>query len=412
MALNQTKGMYQTLKAYFTMVENELGHMDNFGPYPYASVFGGEVCKFAYYIAATDDRLDERERVYINEITGYAESTQSMIDMMKQSGVVMDEDRERFAQTPFKCLEIALLADSVYKDRGQESDLLKMTLTFFILLGTDLMSVDGQVTSEEQAALQAIVDTMQIVAEKAYNDNEEEEPEKNNEDDEAAEEPLEEETEKIPEEAAEIEEEEQEQELEPENSLDEKQTDEYTQDVLSMSVEDIVAEVNDIEKSTDISKGLELSIGENGASYIALNLPADKRTLICSELADKDVPVLFVGNTICASYDNHIVKKHLLNGECTTKDIAIEVVKSINYSISASAKANSMKIEENEELIEALNCILDISNDLELINNVNDYLEAKKSYLKIVQNEEGEYVVRDANQINHSIEEVLWILSF
>ena len=62
MALQQTKSMYQTLRTYFAMVENDFGKIPDFGPYPYASIFGGEVCKFAYYLAAADGRLDERER--------------------------------------------------------------------------------------------------------------------------------------------------------------------------------------------------------------------------------------------------------------------------------------------------------------------------------------------------------------
>lgn len=81
-------------------------------------------------MAAADGRLDERERLYINEITGYAESVQGMIDSMKQSGVVMSDDREGFAQTPFKCLVIALLADSVYQEAGKDSQILKLALTF------------------------------------------------------------------------------------------------------------------------------------------------------------------------------------------------------------------------------------------------------------------------------------------
>ena len=79
MALSQVKKIYQTLRNYFTVVENDFGHMDEFGPYPYASIFGGETCKFAYYMAAADGRLDERERLYINEITGYFEYVSSNV---------------------------------------------------------------------------------------------------------------------------------------------------------------------------------------------------------------------------------------------------------------------------------------------------------------------------------------------
>lgn len=165
MGLEQIKNIYQTLREYFTTIENDFGKISDFGPYPYASIFGGEVCKFAYYIAASDGKLDDRERIFINRITGYGESREAMIHMMEQTGVVFEKDREQYAKTPFKCILIALVADIRYKELGKSNDYFRMLLTFFVLLGTDLIAIDRQVTKEEEEALQAIVDTMQIVAE-------------------------------------------------------------------------------------------------------------------------------------------------------------------------------------------------------------------------------------------------------
>lgn len=425
MALNQVKSMYQTLRTYFTMVEEDFGHMSVFGPYPYASIFGGEVCKFAYYMAAADGRLDERERLYINEITGYGENTQQMIETMKQSGVVMEEERDRFAQTPFKCLMIALAADAVYKESGRDSDLLKMTLTFFVLLGSDLMSVDGNISPEEQASLQAVVDTMQTIAQEAYLESQKEAAGEESKEEEPAEEaPAEEEPAEEPAKEALAEEAPAEEDPVEEASVDEvssmeeleKAAPEVSNDnapnVLGMSVEEIVAEVNGVEKGIDILKGLELSIGENGASYIALKLPAEKRAMIHPELLDKDVPILFVGNTVCASYEDQIVKKHILKGVCSVKTVAAEVVESMNYSVSASATTNQMKMDSNEALMDVVNDMLGISENTEGLERLNTCLEDKKSALRIVQSENGEYAVRDYNQANHSLEEVLWVLSF
>ena len=451
MALQQTKSMYQTLRTYFAMVENDFGKIPDFGPYPYASIFGGEVCKFAYYLAAADGRLDERERLYINEITGYAESTQAMVDMMKQSGVVLNEDRERFAQTPFTCLVIALIADAAYKEIGQDSDLFKMVLTFFVLLGSDLISIDGQIAPTEQAALQAIVDTMQSVAESAkekncYEMDKQETPVEDTEPEEAEAETSVEEadseeteaeasTEKTESEETEPQEAEPEtpvEEVEPEEALEEKAepeevvtevSDEDVQTVQQaqqpesdmsmpcMSVEDVLAKVNGIEENTDISKGLELSIGENGGSYISLNLMDEQRAMICDELASEAVPVLVVGNMICATYSNQMIKKNLLSGEYSAKKLERNFVDSINQSILASAEENSIKCQENTRLLDIVNCMLSISSDADNMIALNEYLETAKSRLRITQDEMGEWGVRDFNGTKHSMEEVLWVLS-
>ena len=455
MALSQVKKMYQTLRNYFTVIENDFGHMDEFGPYPYASIFGGETCKFAYYMAAADGRLDERERLYINEITGYAESVQGMIDSMKQSGVVMSDDREGFAQTPFKCLVIALLADSVYQEAGKDSQILKLALTFFVLLGTDLMSVDGQISPAEQVSLQSIVDTMQSVAQEAFAGSQPEEskedpadtpsdvaednsavapeetsseaPAETAEDSpfEAAAETAEDASSEAPSEAAEDASSGAPNETTEDSSSEvpaviaeetssEAPADDsgYANAPIFMSVEEIVAEVNAPEKCVSVPQGLELSIGESGASYIAFQLSPAMRALICPELSDNDVPLLLVGNTICASYENQIVKKHLLKGTCTTREMAPEAVTSINRSISSIAEANTVKIEGNENLKEVIHDMLDLSNDSSHVNSLNDHLENQKSHLRIVQRDNGEYAVSDTQQFNHSLEEVLWILSF
>ena len=455
MALSQVKKMYQTLRNYFTVIENDFGHMDEFGPYPYASIFGGETCKFAYYMAAADGRLDERERLYINEITGYAESVQGMIDSMKQSGVVMSDDREGFAQTPFKCLVIALLADSVYQEAGKDSQILKLALTFFVLLGTDLMSVDGQISPAEQVSLQSIVDTMQSVAQEAFAGSQPEEskedpadtpsdvaednsavapeetsseaPAETAEDSpfEAAAETAEDASSEAPSEAAEDVSSGAPNETTEDSSSEvpaviaeetssEAPADDsgYANAPIFMSVEEIVAEVNAPEKCVSVPQGLELSIGESGASYIAFQLSPAMRALICPELSDNDVPLLLVGNTICASYENQIVKKHLLKGTCTTREMAPEAVTSINRSISSIAEANTVKIEGNENLKEVIHDMLDLSNDSSHVNSLNDHLENQKSHLRIVQRDNGEYAVSDTQQFNHSLEEVLWILSF
>ena len=455
MALSQVKKMYQTLRNYFTVIENDFGHMDEFGPYPYASIFGGETCKFAYYMAAADGRLDERERLYINEITGYAESVQGMIDSMKQSGVVTSDDREGFAQTPFKCLVIALLADSVYQEAGKDSQILKLALTFFVLLGTDLMSVDGQISPAEQVSLQSIVDTMQSVAQEAFAGSQPEEskedpadtpsdvaednsavapeetsseaPAETAEDSpfEAAAETAEDASSGAPSEAAEDSSSGAPNETTEDSSSEvpaviadetssEAPADDsgYANAPIFMSVEEIVAEVNAPEKCVSVPQGLELSIGESGASYIAFQLSPAMRALICPELSDNDVPLLLVGNTICASYENQIVKKHLLKGTCTTREMAPEAVTSINRSISSIAEANTVKIEGNENLKEVIHDMLDLSNDSSHVNSLNDHLENQKSHLRIVQRDNGEYAVSDTQQFNHSLEEVLWILSF
>ena len=56
--------------------------------------------------------------------------------------------------------------------------------------------------------------------------------------------------------------------------------------------------------------------------------------------------------------------------------------------------------------------MLGISENTEGLERLNTCLEDKKSALRIVQSENGEYAVRDYNQANHSLEEVLWVLSF
>ena len=92
--------------------------------------------------------------------------------------------------------------------------------------------------------------------------------------------------------------------------------------------------------------------------------------------------------------------------------MAPEAVISINRSISSIAEANTVKIEGNENLKEVSHDMLDLSNDSSHVNSLNDHLKNQKSHLRIVQRDNGEYTVSDTQQFNHSLEEVLWILSF
>ena len=178
-----------------------------------------------------------------------------------------------------------------------------------------------------------------------------------------------------------------------------------------MSVEQIVAEINKKDDiKYDFTSCFELSIGENGGSYIAINLDS---AIINQQFAiqiEGICPVMFLGNCISVAHGSTIAKKNLLTNELTLKDAREETIASINRSISLVSEINQTVLDKKPELNTIISQMLNLSDESN-INTINDMLKACNSRLQIENNSEGDLIVYDTNKIIHSLQEILWNLS-
>ena len=179
----------------------------------------------------------------------------------------------------------------------------------------------------------------------------------------------------------------------------------------NMSVEQIVAEINKKDETHyDFTSCFELSIGENGGSYIAIHLDA---SLINQQLgcqAEGTIPVMFLGNCISIAYDSIITKKNLLTNEIKINDTKNETITSINRSISVVAEINQKILDKKPELYTIISQLLNL-NEESNVNYINEILKACNSRLQIVKDSDENLVVIDSNNIIHSLQEILWNLS-
>ena len=178
-----------------------------------------------------------------------------------------------------------------------------------------------------------------------------------------------------------------------------------------MSVEDIVAELNDCNKGEDVIKSLELSIGENGGSYIAIRLSAGVISDLVGEQITEDMPVMISGNCINVAFFKEIIRVDLLKGDVSRKQSTNATVDTINQSINEIGQRNIDRIHSNENLKEILDKILYIKRDSN-IAWINAELKHVNSRLSIVDTEDGSKSVLDGCEVVHSLQEVLWVLSF
>ena len=179
----------------------------------------------------------------------------------------------------------------------------------------------------------------------------------------------------------------------------------------NMSVEQIVAEINKKDETHyDFTSCFELSIGENGGSYIAIHLDA---SLINQQLgchAEGTIPVMFLGNCISIAYDSIITKKNLLTNEIKINNTKNEIITSINRSISVVAEINQKILDKKPELYTIISQLLNL-NEESNVNYINEILKACNSRLQIVKDSDENLVVIDSNNIIHSLQEILWNLS-
>ena len=179
----------------------------------------------------------------------------------------------------------------------------------------------------------------------------------------------------------------------------------------NMSVEQIVAEINKKDETHyDFTSCFELSIGENGGSYIAIHLDA---SLINQQLgcqAEGTIPVMFLGNCISIAYDSIITKKNLLTNEIKINNTKNEIITSINRSISVVAEINQKILDKKPELYTIISQLLNL-NEESNVNYINEILKACNSRLQIVKDSDENLIVIDSNNIIHSLQEILWNLS-
>ena len=194
--------------------------------------------------------------------------------------------------------------------------------------------------------------------------------------------------------------------------MDETQ-EELTQASDALSIEDIVAEVQDkpaIEQPEFVDY-LDISIGDSGSSYIALNLSADTLKKTLGAEVEQMAPVMLMGNWINVALEDTIFRKNLLTGETGSKESNPIVTAMINQSIASASVANSAKLSSSEELSTTLDAILMVSEDASYADYINAALTSKRSRLSIVNAEGGGLKVTDNGGTEHSLEEVLWVLS-
>ncbi|MCR5468947.1 MAG: hypothetical protein K6F37_08310 [Lachnospiraceae bacterium] len=193
----------------------------------------------------------------------------------------------------------------------------------------------------------------------------------------------------------------------PEPEIDESS---LSEDVKTMSVEEIASEINDYASAkTDVSKYLELSIGENGSSYIAIQVSPEEFESIVGMPAAAITPVMISGNCLNAVAEDQIIKKNLFTGECTVKNSSPDTVNAILQSITDIAECNTKKIDANPDLADSVKDIINITD--ESIDKLNNKLSERNSLLKIATDDNGQRLVLDGNNVGHSLQEVLWVLS-
>ena len=156
---------------------------------------------------------------------------------------------------------------------------------------------------------------------------------------------------------------------------------------------------------------LEISIGEGGSSYIALNLPADTLEKTLGVQVEQMAPVMLMGNWINVGLSSMIFRKNLLTGETGSKESNAIVTAMINQSIAGTSVVNSAKISSSEELSTTLDAILMVAEDPSYKEYINAALLNKKSRLSIKEGDGGALKVIDNSGSEHSLEEVLWVLS-
>lgn len=177
-----------------------------------------------------------------------------------------------------------------------------------------------------------------------------------------------------------------------------------------MSVEEIASQINDAgDRPVDVSKYLELSIGENGSSYVAIRLNTPALEELVGISATDDLPVMISGNCLNIACRDKIIKKNLFTGAQTSKDSSEEMIHAINHSIDEVSKINMDKLDVYPDLSEVLDMILRLSD--ENIASLNEKLADRQSTLKIETDDSGAKCVLDKFGVVHSLQEVLWVLS-
>ncbi|MCR5716085.1 MAG: hypothetical protein K6G23_04515, partial [Lachnospiraceae bacterium] len=84
----------------------------------------------------------------------------------------------------------------------------------------------------------------------------------------------------------------------------------------------------------------------------------------------------------------------------------------INHTLANSSLANALIIQQKAGLAEVLDQILALSDEPDRINQINVALEKIGSRLCVIKTDAGNYSVVDDTATAHSLEEVLWSLSF
>ena len=134
----------------------------------YANVFGGDILTYAFYLTAADGSLTAEESALIEGVLQQGLNQHFLSELIKNAGIVSEEDRKKYESSTIKSMCIAVVYDRFYKEKRKEDatgSLTEKVLTFFREFGKQLVEIDREKTSQEQQSIETLLAGLQKTSE-------------------------------------------------------------------------------------------------------------------------------------------------------------------------------------------------------------------------------------------------------
>ncbi len=175
----------------------------------------------------------------------------------------------------------------------------------------------------------------------------------------------------------------------------------------AFSVEDVFANVSFVTAEVVERRHLEISIGENGSSYIAIMLSPEQIDELFDISASDNMPAMIIGNQVSIGFGDGVITRNLTTGDRSEKPSTPEIVSGINQSIIQTAQINLESSKTGKATTAALDHIFNLINDPGNCGRLNDILSSFGSRLSVQEDGMGHFAVVDQNHALHSIAEAL-----
>lgn len=167
---------YVRIKKHFDKFEEDFGLKEVLtkrdSSIHYSNVFGGDCLSLAFYLAASDGQLAVAETEFIEGVVRMGLTQSMTLELIKDSSMVDEEGREKYANTALSSLSIALISDKFYTAKPelyQHSlyggvNLASTVMAFYKDFGMGLVGVDGDVSEEEKQDIDKLLKNLEIVS--------------------------------------------------------------------------------------------------------------------------------------------------------------------------------------------------------------------------------------------------------